>query len=51
MVIRRKQRKGTFCDRYGAALYDLKTPEGIATTICAGNTAYGKVRSRLKPLV
>lgn len=27
MVIRCKQHKGTFCDRYGTAFYDLKTPE------------------------
>lgn len=26
-VIRCKQHKGTFCDRYGTAFYDLKTPE------------------------
>jgi hypothetical protein len=24
-VVRRKRRKGSFCDRYGAAFYDLKT--------------------------
>jgi hypothetical protein len=24
-VIRRKRRKGIFCDRYGAAFYDLRT--------------------------
>jgi hypothetical protein len=27
MVLRCKQHKGTFCDRYGTAFYDLKTPE------------------------
>jgi len=26
-VIRRNQREGTFCDRYGATFYDLKTPD------------------------
>ena len=26
-VIRCKQHRGTFCDRYGTAFYDLKTPE------------------------
>ena len=26
-VIRRKRREGTFCDRYDAAFYDLKTPD------------------------
>jgi transposase-like protein len=26
-VIRCKQHNGTFCDRYGTAFYDLKTPE------------------------
>jgi len=34
-VIRCKQRMGTFCDRYGAAFYDLKTPEEKVDCACA----------------
>jgi len=43
-VIRRKQRKGAFCGRYGMAFYDLKTPEeksdGNIATQKAAQTTY-----------
>ncbi|HEY7182985.1 MAG TPA: hypothetical protein VIC84_16255 [Blastocatellia bacterium] len=50
-VIRCKRRKEAFCDRYGMAFYDLKTPgEKVDSIRCGGIRVIVHVRQYIKSL-